>query len=235
MTDLPIPRVILNAAMSLDGKIATKTIDVELSSSEDWVRVHLLRNSVDAIMVGIGTILTDDSKLTVKEEYLPEGVTVRHPLRVIVDTQARIPTNARAIKYQPEVPTVIAVGKEIPKQRKIDLKDAGVTILECETNEFGHINLRCLMEQLYEQYDVRTVLLEGGSNLNWGMLEERLIDEIQIAIAPVVAGGTDSRGLFEGKGFEKFHESPYFTFLEQKWEGDCLVLYYTVDYQKQRK
>ena len=104
----PKPKVILSSAMSLDGQIATGIGDVRLSNSEDWARVHHLRSQCDAIMVGIGTILADDSKLTVNPDYFQKGENFHNPIRIVVSSNGEIPLNARVITHLPTVPTIIA-------------------------------------------------------------------------------------------------------------------------------
>src|ERR1700746_206519 len=111
VTKISRPLVILNAATSLDGKIATYTGDSRMSSPEDLRRVHRLRASVDAIMVGLRTLLTDDPKLTVK--FFPGT----NPSRVIVDSSAKTPLNAYVVRTANETPTIIAVTSSAPKSR----------------------------------------------------------------------------------------------------------------------
>lgn len=212
------PYVVLNAGMTLDGKIASKTRDVEISCKEDLERVHEIRKSVDAIMVGIGTVLDDDPRLTVHK--IP-GKKEDNPLRVVVDSTARTPLDARVLNEDAE--TVIAVSKAAPKDRGAELeKRAGVVV--CGESK---VDLKCLMEELYKR-GVKTLLLEGGATLNWGMLEEDLVDEVKVAISPAIVGGKDALSLVEGEGFEKIREGVRLKLKKHYPLGRDLILEYEV-------
>ena len=119
------PYVILNSAMTLDGKMATKTGNSKISGKEDLVRVHELRKEVDAIMVGINTVLVDDPKLTVHK--IP-GSKHDNPLRVIVDSNARTPESSRVLNS--DAPTIIAVTASAPPEKVETLKKR-VEVIEC--------------------------------------------------------------------------------------------------------
>lgn len=211
------PYVILSAAMSVDGKIATRGGDSAFSDKEDWKRVHKLRSQVDAIMVGVNTILRDDSKLTSKEG--------KSPIRVVVDSKARTPPNARVITVKPEVETIIAVTSKASQERTSNLQNSGAKILLCGNGE--HVDLEMLMEKLYD-LGVRNLMLEGGGNLNWGMLSKGLVDEIRIAISPVIVGGTEAITLVEGGGYNQVSESIRLVQASSENVGKCLVLTYRV-------
>ncbi len=200
--------------MSLDGKIATVSGDSEFSDEEDWMRVHRLRSEVDAIMVGVNTVLADDPKLTSKVG--------RSPMRVVVDSMARTPPTARVITFmRREVPTIIAVTGKAPAERIEDLRKAGANVMVC--GEKGKVDLEALMEKLFEM-GVRTLLLEGGGNLNWSMLERGLVDEVRVAIAPVIVGGSKAITLVEGEGFSKVSQAVKVEFLGVEKVGSCLLI-----------
>ncbi len=224
------PYVILNAAMTLCGRIASKTGDSRLSSEEDWVRVHTLRANVNAIMVGRNTLIKDDSKLTIKQE-LVEGKP-KNPHRVVVDSLARTPPSARVLQVSPETPTTIAITSRAPLKRVELLKKAGAKIKIC--GDGPKVDLNSLMTHLKKEENVNTLLLEGGGTLNWAMLKAQLIDEIMVAIAPVVAGGGGSISLFEGEGFEKLDNSPLLVLNKFQEIGDCFLLSYQVQYKNTR-
>ncbi|MHA1606286.1 MAG: 2,5-diamino-6-(ribosylamino)-4(3H)-pyrimidinone 5'-phosphate reductase [Candidatus Freyarchaeota archaeon] len=207
------PYVILNAAMSLDGKIATVGGDSEFSDEEDWRRVHRLRAEVDAIMVGVNTVLADDPKLTSKVG--------RSPLRVVVDSMARTPPTARVLTYRRDVPTVIAVTGRAPAERVERLREAGARILVC--GEGRRVDLEVLMEKLFEM-GVRRLLLEGGGNLNWGMFEKGLVDEVRVAVAPVIVGGSRAVTLVEGEGFGRVSRAVKLKILNAERVGGCLLI-----------
>jgi 2,5-diamino-6-(ribosylamino)-4(3H)-pyrimidinone 5'-phosphate reductase len=211
------PYVILSAAMSVDGKIATRGGDTAFSDEEDWKRVHKLRSEVDAIMVGINTILLDDSKLTSKQG--------KSPIRVVVDSKARTPPNARVITVRPEVETIIAVTSRAPPERISNLQKKGAKILICGDGE--NVDLKILMEKLFD-LGVKKLMLEGGGTLNWGMLSKGLVDEIRIAIAPVIVGGIKAVTLVEGEGFAHVLEGVNLELVNTEKVGKCLVLTYKI-------
>lgn len=208
------PYVILNAAMSLDGKIATVSGDSEFSDEEDWRRVHKLRSEVDAIMVGVNTVLVDDPKLTSKVG--------RSPIRVVVDSMARTPPTARVITFmRGEVPTIIAVTGRAPAEKVERLREAGAQVIVC--GEGDRVDLEALMEKLFEM-GVRTLLLEGGGNLNWSMIERGLVDEVRVAVAPVIVGGSGAVTLVEGEGFRKVSQAVGLEFVNVERVGRCLLI-----------
>ncbi len=196
------PYVILNAAMTLDGKIATKTGSSEISGQKDLERVHEIRKEVDGIMVGIGTVLADDPRLTVHKINAKKE---DNPVRIVVDNKARTPLNFRILNDDAE--TVIAVSsicdennensdEEAVKRAKELEKRANVFYSSSET-----VDLKEFLEFLYS-LGIESIMLEGGSTLNFSMIRDGLIDEIKICIAPMVVGGKDSKTFFDGEGFD---------------------------------
>ncbi len=212
-----LPYVVLNAAMSLDGKIATAQGESRLSSPEDLKRVHRLRASVDAIMVGLGTLLADDPKLTVA---LVPG---RNPRRVIVDSSARTPLDAYVVRSASQTPTIIAVTSRAPTKRVRELEEAGTTVLTCGRG--SQVSLRLLLTRL-KKMGVRRLLLEGGGTLNWSMLSRGLVDEISVAISPRVVGGADAITLAEGQGVACIQDAARLRLVgARKYGGDLVVRY----------
>ena len=196
------PYVILNAAMTLDGKIATRTGSSEISGPEDLERVHEIRKEVDAIMVGIGTVLADDPRLTVHKINARKE---DNPIRVVVDNKARTPIDFRILNDDAE--TVIAVSSicdennpdcdmEAVARAKEISKKADVFYSSKES-----VDLVEFMEYLSSK-GIETLMLEGGSTLNFSMIRENLIDEVKICIAPMIVGGKDSKTFFDGEGFD---------------------------------
>ena len=215
MGELKKPYVILNAAMSLDGKIATRLGDSELSSPEDWERVHRLRCEVDGILVGVNTILVDDPKITVRCD--------RPIVKVVADSMARTPPTARLITHRGKNPVLIAVGGMAPEYRVKALREAGAEVFK--TGEERRVNLRRLMEELASR-GVKRLLVEGGGSLNWSLFKEGLIDEVQVAISPVIIGGRDAVSLVEGEGFGSIGEAQRLKLLGVEKAGYNLVLKY---------
>src|SRR3989442_7026485 len=173
------PYVILNAAMSLDGKIATRPNESRLSSQRDLRRVHRIRSQVDGIMVGLRTMLCDDPKLRVR--YFLDN----HPARIVVDSKARTPLDAYIVKTASSTLTLIAVTTKASQRRVKQLQKAGVKILACGNGPL--VSLPVLMRRL-RKLGVQRVLLEGGGTLNWGMLSQKLVDQVSVAISPRILG-----------------------------------------------
>jgi 2,5-diamino-6-(ribosylamino)-4(3H)-pyrimidinone 5'-phosphate reductase len=213
------PYVILNAGMTLDGKIATRTRDTKISGKEDLERVHRIRERVDAIMVGIGTVLDDDPRLTV---HKIQSEKKRNPTRVVVDSRARTPLNARVLNR--EAPTVIAVSHAAPEERVKALREKGAEVVVCGESR---VDLRCLMQELYKR-GIRSVLLEGGGTLNFGMLREGLVDEVSVAIAPVLVGGKEAVSLVDGEGFATIAEGVHLKLKKYYPLGKDFILEYEV-------
>lgn len=212
------PYVILNAAMTLDGKIATRLGDSRISCLEDLKRVHILRASVDAVMVGINTVLKDNPKLTVR---LVKG---RNPLRIVVDSLAKIPLDANVISDK-STSTIIAVTEKAPAEKIDALRSAGAEIIIAGSGP--RVDLKLLMKRLRER-NIRKLLLEGGGELNWSMLRNRLVDEIRIAIAPIIVGGRNAVTLVGGEGVARVDEGIKLKLICIEQYGEDLVLTYQV-------
>lgn len=173
------PHIILNAAMSLEGKIGRKGEKVRFSNDLDKKRVHELRSNVDAIMVGINTILVDNPKLTA---HHAEGGG-KNPIRVVLDSKARTPLDANVLDGNAE--TLIAISKKASSVRIENLKKKGAEIIQTEGE--NEVDLVELMEKLRERR-MKTLLLEGGGTLNKSMISLGLIDEIYITISSMLLG-----------------------------------------------
>jgi 2,5-diamino-6-(ribosylamino)-4(3H)-pyrimidinone 5'-phosphate reductase len=213
------PYVVLNAAMSLDGKIATYTGDSRMSSPADLRRVHRLRASVDGIMVGMRTLLRDDPKLTVK---FARG---RKPHRIIVDSTAQTPLTSYVIRTAREIPTIVAVTFRAPKNRIETLERRGVKVFVCGKGPL--VSVKILLQTL-TKLGIRKILLEGGGALNWSMLSSGLVDEISVAITPRILGGEKAVSLVEGKGVALVKDAVKIKFLRKAKYGPDLVVHYKV-------
>ncbi len=208
------PYVILNSAMTLDGKIASRSGDSELSCKEDWERVYKLRASVDGIMVGINTVLKDNPSLTSKGYG-------KNPIRIVVDSKARIPLNAKVLNKEAE--TIVAVSRKADKN-KIDKLKKVAKVIVCGDDL---VDLKCLLEKLYTM-GIKSMLLEGGGTLNWGMLKSGLVDRVIVSIAPYIVGGKDAITLVEGEGFDKIKSGIKLKLVRYYKLGEDLILEYDV-------
>jgi len=217
------PYVILNAAMTLDGKIATKTGNSEISGKEDLERVHELRKEVDGIMVGINTVLTDDPRLTIHK--IPSKK-LDNPIRVVVDNHGRTPLNSRILND--DALTIIAVSNQNEMDNLSLERCAKLSKLaDIFYSKEDPVNLKELMNYLYSK-GIKTLMLEGGSTLNFSMIENNLIDEIKIAISPMVVGGKNAKTLFDGKGFDFMKDAINLELKNNYQLGKDLILEYEV-------
>lgn len=181
------PEVIINAAMSVDGKIAlVGGKRIKISDDADFRRVHEMRASVDAILVGINTVLLDDPKLTVKEKYVKA---VKNPTRVILDSRLRIPENARVLND--DAPTIIATTFEAPE------RDIKAEVIRCG---HGRVDLKCLLRELKKR-GIRKIMVEGGSRVIDSFLKAGLVDELYVFVGSLVIGD-GAPSLVGGEGAE---------------------------------
>ncbi len=224
------PFVFLSAAISLDGQIASIHGDTRLSNTKDWARVHQLRAESDAIMVGSGTIRTDDSKLTVSEKILGARIK-KHPIRIVVSSNGKIPLKARVITYKPDISTLIATTSRCSRNQKQKLENKGCQVIEC--GEGPLTDLVQLLHILITDYNVKKLMVEGGSRLNGEMLGQQLIDEVHLAIAPVICGqGVPFFTL--SRSIPTFSKSPFFEIRKYNKIDDMIWLKMTVHYHSRQ-
>ena len=215
------PYVILNSAMTLDGKIATRTGSSEISGPEDLLRVHRIRKELDAIMVGINTLLADDPRLTVHKVSSDKS---DNPLRVVADSKAMTPLNFRILND--EAPTIIAVSQKASEEKVKALKQVGENVDVVLAGE-DRVDLTLLMDEL-AQRGIRSLLLEGGSTLNFSMLQEGFVDEVRVCVAPMISGGVKSKTLVDGEGVA-YMKDAYKLKLKKNYKlGKDLILEYEV-------
>jgi 2,5-diamino-6-(ribosylamino)-4(3H)-pyrimidinone 5'-phosphate reductase len=195
----------MNGAMTVDGKIATVTGDSSISSREDLVRVHRLRASVDAIVVGISTILADDPRLTVR---LAKG---RNPARVIVDSRGRVPLDSQVMRTASTIRTIVAVTGQAPAEKIEKMRDAGAEVLVVRegAGQSAAVPRGVDLKELFSglaKMDLKKILVEGGGELNWSLLRLGMVNELTVTIAPRIAGGRLATTLVEGDGFDEIRQ-----------------------------
>jgi diaminohydroxyphosphoribosylaminopyrimidine deaminase/5-amino-6-(5-phosphoribosylamino)uracil reductase len=182
--------------MSLDGKIATRTGDSKWISSEESRRfVHYLRFTHDAIIVGVNTVLTDNPQLTVRC-CAHGGMSHKQPLRVIVDSEGKTPTNSNVFKAPGNV--LMAVSEDIRLSKKKSYKRVGAGIITLPARR-GQVDLSALLVALGKR-QITSVLAEGGSKLFGSLFDKRLVDKVIIFIAPIILGGKQAKTPIAGKG-----------------------------------
>ncbi|MCG0276914.1 MAG: bifunctional diaminohydroxyphosphoribosylaminopyrimidine deaminase/5-amino-6-(5-phosphoribosylamino)uracil reductase RibD [Thermanaeromonas sp.] len=195
-----LPWVTMKVAMTLDGKIATRT------GASRWItceasrqKVHELRDTHDAVLVGIGTVLADDPLLTTR---LPGG---RDAVRVILDSSLRLPLNAKVINPSSPAPTWVATTDRAPVEKIKELERLGVEVLILPS-ERGRVSWAALLKTLGER-EITSVLLEGGAEVNASALENGIVDRVIVFIAPKIFGGREAPGPVGGAGISRPDEA----------------------------
>lgn len=192
-----LPFVTAKFAVSLDGKIATRTGDSRWISGEESRRyVHGLRHATDAIMAGINTVLTDDPRLTARVGSGQGGTGHRQPLRVIIDSSGRTPPEARL--FQEYGQTMIVTGGPLKPEPKAAYQAVGAEILEIPLGD-GRVDLAAMLQQLGAR-GITSVLVEGGGTLLGSLFAAELVDKVVAFVAPIIIGGAQAATPVGGHG-----------------------------------
>jgi diaminohydroxyphosphoribosylaminopyrimidine deaminase / 5-amino-6-(5-phosphoribosylamino)uracil reductase len=211
------PMLVAKIAQSLDGKVATHTGQSQwITGPKARKEGHKLRSEHDAIMVGIGTILSDDPRLNCRN---PRG---RDPLRIILDSQARTPIASQTLSIieSSSAGTLIVCANDAPKRKVTRLAAAGAEILQLPRTSQG-LCLKTLLTQL-GQRDILSVLLEGGPTLLGSFLSEGLIQKFHIFMSPQFIGGTKSLAAMGGVGFANLADTTKINLEPPRWLGPDL-------------
>jgi 2,5-diamino-6-(ribosylamino)-4(3H)-pyrimidinone 5'-phosphate reductase len=211
------PHIILSAAISLDGKIATRNGDSKFSSKLDKIRVHKLRSKVDGILIGTNTLLRDNPILTVRYS---KG---KNPTRIILDSRGIIPSNSRIIKTCKNVPTIIAVSKKITKKNLERLRKYPIDIIISGEKK---VNLKQVLKKIVKR-KIKKLLVEGGGTVNWELIRQGFFDEVIITVTPFLIGGKDAINLVQGTGFAKIKKSSKLKLKKVVRQKNELVLHYS--------
>jgi len=192
--------VVVNAAMSADGKLASRRREqVRISGREDFDRVDELRASADAVMVGVGTVLADDPSLTVKDENRIRERTARgespHPVRVVADSHARTPPDADVLRGDAE--TYVLVCEAEPAEHLATLREAGAELIVAGESR---VNVAAALDELAER-GVERLLVEGGGEIIFSLFEAGVVDELKTFVGPQLIGGRNAPTLADGEGF----------------------------------
>jgi len=196
------PFIFINSAISADGKLSTKERkQILISGKLDFERVDDLRYQADAVMVGIGTVLSDDPSLTVKSKERRAARRAagksENPTRIVVDSSARTPVNADIFKKGGGI-RIIAVSNVAPAENVEKLEKMAL-VIKTGTNK---VDLPELVEKL-KKMGINILMVEGGSTLNWGMLSAGLVDEIYTFVGNLIIGGATSPTFTDGEGFSE--------------------------------
>ena len=208
--------VILSAAISIDGKIATRTGESKLSSNSDYLRLHKLRSKVDGILIGKKTVVQDDPLLTVRHTG------GKNPVRIILDSRGTISSKSKILQTSNTVPTIIAVSKKITKSNLKKLHKFPVDVIITGENS---VNIKSLLKKLSDK-KITTILVEGGGTINWEFVKQNLFDELIITLSPFLIGGNDAISFIQGNGFDKISKSPNLRLKSTKRLKNHLVLNY---------
>jgi diaminohydroxyphosphoribosylaminopyrimidine deaminase/5-amino-6-(5-phosphoribosylamino)uracil reductase len=216
------PWVLFKSAMTLDGKVATRTGDSQwISGESSRALAHRWRASVDAVVVGIGTALADDPQLTAR----PEGELAElstQPRRVVFDTLARLPVSSQLVQAAAEIPLTVVVSRAAARSDTDALEAAGTQVLVA-TGENEPARVRSALEQL-GTLGVSSVLLEGGPHLAGAFLDAGEIDELRLFLAPLLLGGSAARDPLEGMGVERISEATSALSFDCERVGDDLLI-----------
>ena len=210
------PRVIFSAAITLDGKLASRNGDSKLSSKIDKIRVHKLRSKVDAILIGKNTVKIDDPLLSV------HNIKKKNPIRIILDSNATIRTSSRILKTCSKIPTIIVVTKKAQKKNLQKLEKFPVQIVVCGNNT---VSIKKLLVALKKK-GIKNILVEGGGATNWAFVKENLVDEAIITITPYLVGGMTATTLVDGDGFSTITKSIRLKLKNVKKMKNEVILHY---------
>jgi len=222
------PFIYLKKAQTLDGYIASRSGDSKwITNSKARLEGHKLRHRVDAIMVGIGTVLADNPSLTARLEE-KEGL---DPLRIILDPLLKIPLDAKIINQDSKADTLIITSTDFPptgaaaslKKKEKLLKKEKVEIISYENGKDNYFEIKKILKDLHDR-EIGSILVEGGAKLSHTFLKEDLVDKFYYFIAPKIYGGSDGIASFCGSGPKLMSDSVDLKIIKQKNLGDNLFL-----------
>ena len=210
------PYVVINCAMSADGKIALPSgKQLRISCDEDIHRMYCMRNEHDAVLVGIGTVLSDDPRLTVKEKCVGE---IKNPVRVVLDTKCKTPESALVVNN--DAKTIIFTGCKCNKRY-----DNNVEVIETKVDSNGLIDLETMLDKLHEK-GIRSLMVEGGSTVIWNFLYQRFVDEMFVYIGPIIVGGVKTPTLAGGSGIDNIDDVISLEIIDVQRLGPGLLVHY---------
>lgn len=217
-----LPLVTLKYAMTLDGKIATKSGDSKWITGEEARRyVHKLRASADAIMVGVGTILSDNPRLTARDEN--DSPLKRQPIRIVVDNSGRTPRTAQIFSEPGN--SIIATTLEVSKSSSKIPSTEWIQFPEKE----GHVDLQSLIQHLAKK-GISNILVEAGGTLSGSMFEQGLVDKVVAFVSPIIVGGRTAPSPVAGQGLDKISQALRLTRVRvERFGADLAIIGYCRD------
>jgi 2,5-diamino-6-(ribosylamino)-4(3H)-pyrimidinone 5'-phosphate reductase len=190
-------QIIVNSAMTVDGKIATHQGDSAISSKDDLIRVHKLRDSVDGIIVGISTVLADNPRLTIRlGRKRPKE---RHLTRIIIDSTGRIPIDSQILRTASKIKTIVAVTKLAHMNVIRKIKKTGAIVIVAGTHT---VDLKKVVWTV-QRMGIKKILVEGGGEINWSLFRLGIVNELIVTMAPRIVGGRRAITLVEGEGYSR--------------------------------
>lgn len=216
------PWTLFKSAMTLDGKVATRAGDSQwISGVDSRERAHGWRLALDAVIVGIGTVLADDPQLTARPGGLPV-VARQQPRRIVFDSLARLPLHSRLLADAAEVPLIVVVSRAAARVDADALEASGAQVIVA-TGENEQARVRNALDQI-GALGITSALLEGGPYLAGAFLDAGEIDEIRLFLAPILLGGRTARDPLEGQGVERISEAMHALTLECERVGEDLMI-----------
>ncbi len=216
--------IIVGGFMSVDGKIAPADRNgkefTQFMTQTHKRMLHNIRASVDAVIVGVDTVIADNPSLTVRE------VNGKNPLRIILDSHARTPLTAKILDTN-YAPTLIAVSKSAPKEKIAALINKKVEVFT--SNAEQTVNLRELMLALRSR-GIKKVLVEGGAEVRWSFFKEDLADELFVWIMPYIWGGKEAPSLVGGAGFLKADDAKKLKLTSEERIEELIILWFKVEH-----
>ncbi len=217
------PYVTLKAGMTLDGKVATAAGESQWITGESSRKeVHQLRGHVDAVLVGVGTVLADDPALTARTGPRLDQLVSRQPLRIVVDSSLRTPLKSRALAHQHKAKTIMATTVIASAGRRSVFQKQGIELLTLPVIQ-GRVSLPALLKELGRR-GVMSLLVEGGSEMNAAMLKAKLVDRIRLYVAPLLLGGQNAKGLIGGDSPARLASAIPLNHMVLRFLGDDVVV-----------
>lgn len=216
------PIVFVKAAMSLDGKIATKTGESQwISNEKSRAYVHHLRSEYDAILVGVQTVILDNPRLTIRQN----GSETSH-FRMVLDTKGRIPLDCNLLNDSFRDKTIIFTTHLIPDEIESKLLDKEIKVIKLKLKR-SKIDLDDWITTC-EALGIKSIFVEGGGEVIASMLDAKIVDKLAVAIAPIIIGGQSAKGFVAGEGIEHLNEAIQLEKPQIKWFDDDCILEYEV-------